>query len=89
MNTFCHGLGGHGLLVQGDGRQTTMTFTNTTADSAFGPAIDNVVVTETLATGAKCKNSGWKTMVDSIGNSFKNQGDCVSYFATGEKNLAD
>jgi hypothetical protein len=26
-------------------------------------------------------------MIDNQGNSFKNQGDCVSYFATGGKNL--
>ena len=26
-------------------------------------------------------------MQDTIGNSFKNQGDCVSFYATGEKNL--
>ena len=30
-----------------------------------------------------------KTMVDSAGTPFKNQGDCVSYYATGEKNLAN
>jgi hypothetical protein len=35
-----------------------------------------------------CKNSGWKTMSDSNGRKFKNQGDCVSYFATNGKNLA-
>ena len=27
-------------------------------------------------------------MVDRTGTSFRNQGDCVSYYATGEKNLA-
>ena len=26
-------------------------------------------------------------MIDNAGNSFKNQGDCVSYFATKGKNL--
>jgi hypothetical protein len=26
-------------------------------------------------------------MIDTQGNSFKNQGDCVSFFATGGKNL--
>ncbi|MGZ6271085.1 MAG: hypothetical protein ACXWPO_09225 [Candidatus Limnocylindrales bacterium] len=26
-------------------------------------------------------------MIDNAGNHFKNQGDCVSYFATGGKNL--
>ena len=50
--------------------------------------IDNVVITETLAPGANCKNGGWETMVDKTGTHFKNQGDCVSFFATGEKNLA-
>ncbi len=35
-----------------------------------------------------CKKGGWKTLVDSSGNSFKNQGDCVSFVATGGKNLA-
>lgn len=69
---------------------TVLTFTSTTA-GAYGPAIDNVVVTETAATGtggtgAKCKDGGWRTMVDSHGSRFKNQGDCVSYFATGGKN---
>ena len=39
---------GRGLLVQGEGhRVTTLTFTNTTANSPFGPALDNVVVSET------------------------------------------
>ena len=51
--------------------------------------IDNVSVTETIAPGAVCKNSGWKAMVDKTGTSFRNQGDCVSYYATGEKNLAN
>ncbi len=69
------------------GTETTLSFASTT-DGAFGPAIDNIVITETLATGANCKNSGWKTMVDSAGTSFRNQGDCVSFYATGEKNLA-
>ena len=46
-------------------------------------------MTQTLATGADCKNSGWKTMNDSVGTSFRNQGDCVSFYATGEKNLAN
>ena len=67
--------------------QTTLTFTSTT-EGGFGPAIDNVVITQTLATGADCKKGGWQTMVDLNGSHFRNQGDCVSYYATGEKNLA-
>ena len=67
--------------------QTTLTFTSTTA-AASAPRIDNVVITETLKTGADCKKGGWQAMVDKYGTSFRNQGDCVSYYATGEKNLA-
>ena len=37
----------------------------------------------------QCKNGGWQNLTDSIGHAFKNQGDCVSYFATGGKNLAN
>jgi hypothetical protein len=29
-----------------------------------------------------CKNGGWQT----FGGKFKNQGDCVSYVATGGRN---
>jgi choice-of-anchor C domain-containing protein len=69
---------------------TTLTFTSTTPEPAkgYGAVIDNVVVTQTLHTGADCKNGGWKTMTDKVGMAFRNQGDCVSYYATGEKNLA-
>lgn len=38
------------------------------------------------ATKDQCKNNGWKAVVDSNGNSFKNQGDCVSFVATNGKN---
>jgi choice-of-anchor C domain-containing protein len=65
---------------------TTLSFISTTA-TAYGPAIDNVVVTEFVPTKDDCKNGGWQTMIDTAGNSFKNQGDCVSFFATKGKNL--
>ena len=64
---------------------TTLSFVSTTA-GPFGPAIDNVVVTETVPTKSDCKQGGWQTMIDTAGNQFKNQGDCVSFFATGGKN---
>ena len=69
-----------------------LTFTSVTNTNA-GPALDNVVVTEKAAAGtpggpgAACKAGGWKTAVDKAGNHFKNQGDCVSYYATKGKNL--
>jgi len=65
---------------------TTLSFMSTTA-GAFGPAIDNIVVTEEVPTKDDCKNGGWQTMIDTSGNAFKNQGDCVSFFATKGKNL--
>jgi choice-of-anchor C domain-containing protein len=71
---------------------TTLTFASGVASGAYGPALDSVVVTEKAAStsaggpGAACKNGGWKTMVDKAGNHFKNQGDCVSYFASKGKN---
>jgi len=78
----------HGVtLVAGASGSVTLSFTSTVG-SGYGAVIDNVVVTETLATGAQCKNNGWKTMTDKYGTAFRNQGDCVSYYATGEKNLA-
>jgi choice-of-anchor C domain-containing protein len=65
---------------------TTLSFASTTP-GAFGPALDNVVVTEAVPTKSDCKQGGWQAMVDTAGNQFKNQGDCVSFFATGGKNL--
>jgi len=32
-----------------------------------------------------CKKDGWKAQFDANGNGFKNQGDCVSYVASGGK----
>ncbi|HYC79789.1 MAG TPA: hypothetical protein VEC17_02075 [Candidatus Binatia bacterium] len=56
--------------------------------------IDNTLINTTLFTyepsaqeGKElCKNGGWRLLVDDNGNGFKNQGDCVSYFASGGKN---
>ena len=52
--------------------------------AAFTNEMGNVVVTGTrpLPTSKdQCKNGGWKTF-----GVFKNQGDCVSFVATGGKN---
>jgi hypothetical protein len=53
-------------------------------------ARDMVAATEIVATGttdAECLNGGWRTMHDDFGNLFKNQGDCIRHYATGDKNL--
>jgi hypothetical protein len=34
---------------------------------------------------AACKDGGWETITDSDGREFRNQGDCVSYFASDGK----
>ena len=51
--------------------------------SPCGPALANVSVTETVATGAQCKDYGWQSMLNpSTLAPFKNQGGCVSYYAS-------
>ncbi len=69
----------------GTGPSATLTFASTTAGNC-GPAIDAVTVSETLATRARCKDGGWRSMMDEHGHLFKNQGDCVSYYATDTRN---
>ena len=34
----------------------------------------------------QCKDGGWQSLTDTNGTPFKNQGDCVSFFASGDKN---
>lgn len=70
---------------------TVLSFTSLT-DSNAGPALDNIVVTEKVASsstggpGAACKKGAWKTMFDKAGHPFRNQGACVSYYASKSKN---
>ncbi len=85
-STFGNSLGDmmwktEGYSFVASGSNTTLTFASTTA-GAFGPALDAVAVTETATTGASCKDGGWKAMTDNLGNLFKNQGACVSFYAT-------
>ena len=47
-----------------------------------------IVVDSVPDSVADCKNGGWSTQRDSAGKSFRNQGDCVSFVATGGSNLA-
>jgi hypothetical protein len=43
----------------------------------------------TIPTNAdQCKHGGWQGLTDANGTLFKNQGDCVSFVATGGANLA-
>ena len=74
---------------------TALTFTSTsTTAGAFGPALDKVRVELVNANAASakafavCKKGGWKELRDGAGGAFRNQGDCVSYFATKLRNGA-
>jgi hypothetical protein len=49
--------------------------------------VDNVVINDTTFTfeASSCKDGGWQSFTSSPGP-FKNQGDCVSFFASGGRN---
>ena len=63
-------------------------------DAEHAADIDNTLINSTLftyeipvaANKDQCKNGGWQNLADDEGNSFKNQGDCVSFVATQGKN---
>lgn len=77
-------------FVAGAG-STRLSFVSLAPAGAYGPAIDKVSVADVTQApgeragagqggpGAQCKNGGWK---HSSGHTFRNQGQCVSYFAT-------
>lgn len=50
-------------------------------------SLNNQVISY-IPTKDSCKNGGWQSLTDTNGHSFKNQGDCVSFFATSGRNLA-
>jgi hypothetical protein len=55
--------------------------------SAASPKHTNSNVTLTGYEKNDCKQGGWKTFLNANNEPmFKNQGDCVSFFATGGKN---
>ncbi len=74
-----------GYTFVATGTAAALTFASQTA-GAWGPVVDNVIVTQVATTGASCKDGGWATNLYWDANqapiTFKNQGQCVSYFAT-------
>lgn len=64
----------------------TKTVTCTATDNAGNSRSVSVSYTVTgqrvPVTKDECKNNGWRTLTDSAGVPFRNQGDCVSYVAT-------
>jgi len=65
------------LVVDGPGQ--TAQFDNTQVN-------DTTYTYEPAPTANDCKNGGWQSLSDANGNAFKNQGDCVSFFASGGRN---
>ncbi|HWT56138.1 MAG TPA: hypothetical protein VN031_03865 [Candidatus Microsaccharimonas sp.] len=68
-----------GWAVSG-GNQTVLADNTQINDTTY--TYEPVVSTPTKDS---CKNNGWKAMTNP--GPFKNQGDCVSYFATGGRNM--
>ena len=74
---------------------TLLTFASMTAGGC-GPALDMVSMGDVTPpappavqpTKDDCKAGGWRSMSDADGTAFRNQGDCVSYFATDGRNTA-
>jgi len=78
------------FVFTADSAATTLTFRNI-ENNWCGPAIDNVSISGgpaavVPASAEECKKGGWAALTDDLGNKFKNQGDCISYVATGGKN---
>lgn len=74
----------HTYAFHATGTSTTLAFTSLSpggpgTGSWWGPVLDNV----RILTKDACKKDGWKA----TGGLFKNQGDCVSFFATDGRNL--
>jgi hypothetical protein len=66
----------------GTGPTTPIAFAGNEIQPCGGILIDNVAVEALLPTTKdECKNGGWQSF-----GVFKNQGDCVSFVATGGKN---
>jgi hypothetical protein len=60
------------------------------ANAGQGNLVDNLIMATSnvsLSNKEACMDGGWMFMNDGVRN-FKNQGDCVSYFATKNKNKA-
>lgn len=72
--------------------QGTVFFTTTETTTETQHIVETVTITihilGTPATVDDCKNGGWMDLVDHNDRPFRNQGDCVSYVATGTRNLA-
>ena len=73
-----------GYTFSANSDSTTLSFMADSNNTSYGgPALDSVTVTPIITSGAQCKDGGWKNLFDpNTGANFKNQGQCVSHFAT-------
>lgn len=74
-----------GYSFVASGATTTLTFAGGPSnDTAYGPVLGYVTVTQVAASGAQCKDGGWQMgiVVNNELVTFTNQGQCVAYFAT-------
>ncbi|CAN5269534.1 hypothetical protein BH20ACI2_BH20ACI2_26860 [soil metagenome] len=75
------GSGNPGLTTAID----AFTFGTSAECFTYNFELNDVVEPQVPMTKDDCKNDRWKTLVDSEGNSFKNQGQCVAFVASGGK----
>jgi choice-of-anchor C domain-containing protein len=76
----------HSYAFVATSASTTLEFQSLSTSGWWGPVLDHVRVD--VFTTDLCKNGGYQSLSDLNGNSFKNQGDCVSFVATGTRNGA-
>jgi hypothetical protein len=84
------GGGGIGYDNGGGGGGSSLTGGGTLTDGAnhnFGEVIITYTLNVPTSTN-QCMDGRWQDLTDTTGTPFKNQGDCVSYVATGGKNVA-
>ncbi len=79
-----------GIQLVVDGPNQTVVVDNTVVDTTiFTYEVPVPPAPPMATTKQECKNGGWRTLGDSDGKAFKNQGDCVSFVATNGKNKAN
>jgi hypothetical protein len=77
-----------GDLTLGTAYTCTVRATNPIGDSPESASSASVIAANAPPTKDACKGSGLSGYTDNMGKKFKNQGDCVSFMATGGKNNA-
>jgi hypothetical protein len=83
--SFTASAGSHTLTIQGLNRVPGYAGQDNTV---FIDALRLTSVPDVPTSFADCKDGGWQTKRGADDTSFKNQGDCVSYVATGGRNPA-